>query len=145
MEIVCSAVLTYVTIIALIRLSGKRSTSQMNNFDWVVTVSLGSISASMILLKDVTWSEGALAIFCLLGMQYLLTWAVRRFPAIANLVKPEPALLYEDGRWNEIRMDKERITRSEVLAAVGHQGIEDVSGVKRVVLETDATLSVIPA
>jgi uncharacterized membrane protein YcaP (DUF421 family) len=42
-------------------------------------------------------------------------------------------------------MNKERITRSEVFAAVRHQGIEDIAGVKRVVLETDATLSVIPA
>lgn len=115
----------------------------MNNFDWVVTVSLGSISASMILFRDVSWAEGGLAIFCLLAMQYLLTWAVRRFPAIANLVKPEPAVLYEDGHWNEIQMAKERVTRSEVFAAIRHHGLEDITRVRRVVLETDATLSVI--
>ena len=42
-RIALAAPVIYFTIIAFIRLAGKRSTSQMNNFDWVVTVALGSI------------------------------------------------------------------------------------------------------
>ena len=42
---------TYITIIAMIRMSGKGSTFQMNNFDWVATVNFGSIIASMISWK----------------------------------------------------------------------------------------------
>ena len=37
-----AAPVIYLTIIAFIRLAGKRSTSQMNNFDWVVMVALGA-------------------------------------------------------------------------------------------------------
>lgn len=142
--LVATAILTYVTIIGFIRLSGKRSTSQMNNFDWVVTVTLGSISASMILMEEVTWAEGALAMGTLLLLQFVLTKAVRRYPAIARLVKPRPATLYDEGEWKEAEMAEERVTRSEVHAAMRHNGYDSPDQVRRVVLETDATLSVIP-
>ncbi|PIW55250.1 MAG: DUF421 domain-containing protein [Sphingomonadales bacterium CG12_big_fil_rev_8_21_14_0_65_65_10] len=142
--LVATAILTYVTIIALIRVSGKRSTSQMNNFDWVVTVTLGSISASMILLEDVTWAEGALAMATLLLLQAGLTKGVRRFPRLARLVKPRPATLFEKGFWNEAEMREERVTKSEVLSAVRNEGFENLEGITRVILETDASLSVIP-
>ena len=45
-RIVLAAPAIYFTIIVFIRLAGKRSTSQMNNFDWVVTVALGSIAGA---------------------------------------------------------------------------------------------------
>lgn len=141
--LIATAALTYFTIIALIRLSGKRSTSQMNNFDWVVTVTLGSISASMILLEDVTWAEGAIAMATLLLLQFTLTKAVRRFTWIARLVKPRPATLFEKGVWHEAEMVDERVTRSEVLAAIRTQGYDSLDQVEKVVLETDASLSVI--
>jgi uncharacterized membrane protein YcaP (DUF421 family) len=142
--LIATTILTYVTIIVLIRISGKRSTSQMNNFDWVVTVTLGSISASIILLKDVTWAEGALAMATLLALQYGLTKAVRRFPIVARLVKAQPVSLFEKGAWRDVEMREERVTRSEVLASVRAQGYKSLEQIERVTLETDASLSVIP-
>ena len=47
-----SGVLTYVALIFLVRLSGKRTLSKMNAFDLVVTIALGSVFATIILLKD---------------------------------------------------------------------------------------------
>ena len=136
--------LTYAIIILFIRLSGKRSTSQMNNFDWVVTVTLGSISASTILLDEVTLVEGALAMALLLFLQFLLTSAVRRFEPISRLVKARPATLYKDGEWQDRTMSSERISRSEVVSAVRSEGLASLDQVDRVILETDATMSVIP-
>lgn len=142
--LIATTAMTYITIIALIRMSGKRSTSQMNNFDWVVTVTLGSISASMILLEDVTWAEGTLAMATLLFLQFILTKAVRRFPKVARLVKPHPATLYEKGAWSEESMRRERVTRSEVLAAARTNGHDSLDRIQKIILETDASLSVIP-
>ncbi len=142
-SILLTSVLTYITIIAFVRLSGKRSTSQMNNFDWVVTVTLGSISASMILLDDVSWAEGALAMASLLVLQFSLTWGVRRFAWLARLVKAQPATLVEGGRFCDSVMADERVSRAEVMAALRDHGFERLEHLDRVVLETDATFSVI--
>lgn len=81
----------------------------------------------------------------LLLLQFLLTKAVRRFPSIARMVKPQPATLFENGVWHEAEMAEERVTRSEVLAAARSRGYRDLEEVDKVVLETDASLSVIKA
>lgn len=136
--------ITYGMIILFIRLSGKRSTSQMNNFDWIVTVTIGSVAASMILLDDVTLLEGGLAMALLLGLQYLVTSAVKASPLAERIVKARPATLMENGKWDEKAMRAERVTRSEVEAAVRQSGESDIDDVRKVVLETDASLSIIP-
>jgi len=49
-RILVSAVIVYILIFVYIRILGKRSTSELNNFDWIVTVSVGSIIASTVIL-----------------------------------------------------------------------------------------------
>jgi uncharacterized membrane protein YcaP (DUF421 family) len=46
------AVCAYALLIFLLRITGKRTLSKMNAFDFVVTVALGSTLATILLSKD---------------------------------------------------------------------------------------------
>lgn len=144
LRVAISAPITYVAVIAMIRMSGKRSTSQMNNFDWIVTVAIGSISASGILSQDVALAESLAGIGVLLLCQYILTRSVLRNEALSQLVKPPPTLLFSHGEFLDDAMAKERVSRHEVRAAVRNHGLSDMSRAQWVILETDASFSVIP-
>ena len=50
--------LTYVVLVAFLRVSGKRTLAKMNAFDLVVTVALGSTLATVLLSKDVALADG---------------------------------------------------------------------------------------
>ncbi|WP_425222394.1 hypothetical protein [Psychroserpens sp.] len=73
LRIAFTAPIVYGIVILYIRVVGKRATSQMNSFDWIVTVAMGSLVASTIILKNISLLEGAFSIFLLLFMQYVLT------------------------------------------------------------------------
>ena len=45
---------SYTTLVAILRLSGKRTLGQLNVFDFVVTVALGSTLATIFLSTDVS-------------------------------------------------------------------------------------------
>lgn len=139
-----SALVLYAFMIIAVRLVGKRSTSQMNNFDWVVTVAVGSILASGILLRDVTIADAVFAVGILFGAQYLVTWAASRWRPVSRIVRARPRLLLRHGECLEEALKEERVTKEELQAAVRGAGIRDLSDVAWVVLETDASLSVIP-
>jgi uncharacterized membrane protein YcaP (DUF421 family) len=47
--------LSYVTMVILLRISGKRTLAKMNAFDFVVTIALGSSLATVALNKSVLW------------------------------------------------------------------------------------------
>ncbi|MEM7768968.1 MAG: YetF domain-containing protein [Cyanobacteria bacterium P01_A01_bin.37] len=143
-KIAIATPIMYVAVITAIRIVGKRSTSQMNNFDWVVTVAIGSITASGIILDSVTVIEALTAIALLLGAQYLLTKRIMSSKILAKLVKTSPALLVHNGQFLHDALRRERVTTSEVMAALRENGLIHLEEAQWVILETDATFSVIP-
>jgi uncharacterized membrane protein YcaP (DUF421 family) len=135
--------LAYVALVVLLRVSGKRTLSKMNAFDLIVTVALGSTLATVLLSKGVALAEGIVAFSLLIGLQYLITWCSVRSRTVENLVKAEPSLLFYNGAFVPGMLRRQRVTESEVQAAVRQQGCRDLSQVAAVVLETDGSLTVL--
>ncbi|MDF3808704.1 MULTISPECIES: YetF domain-containing protein [Rhodopseudomonas] len=141
-QILWVAPLAYAALVALLRLSGKRTLTKLNAFDLVVTVALGSTLATVLLNKNVTLMEGVLAIALLIGFQFAITWASLRLPWFKNLVKSEPTLLLRNGAFIESALRAQRVTRDEVAAVLRGKGISHAGEVDAVVLETDGSFSV---
>lgn len=133
----------YASLIFLLRISGKRTLSKMNAFDFVVTVALGSTLATVLLSKDVALAEGVLALGLLIFLQYIITWLTVRSDVVMSLVKAEPRLLFFKGEFLQKAMKDERINEEEILQAIRTQGASEVQTAEAVILETDGTLSVV--
>lgn len=136
-------VLAYVSLVILLRISGRRTLSKMNAFDLVVTVALGSTLATVILSKNVTLAQGSLAFALLIGMQYIVTWSSVRIAWIRQVVTGEPALLLYQGALLPVAMRRARVTADEVRSAVRASGLAGLGEVEAVVLETDGSFSVV--
>ena len=111
-SVVCSIVITilaYALLIFLLRVSGKRTLSKMNAFDFVVTVALGSTLATVMLSKDVALIDGVLAFFLLIFLQFSITWLSVRNKMISNLVESSPQLLVYRGQLLKTVMKNERM------------------------------------
>ena len=62
--------LSYFGIIAWLRVSGKRTLSKWNSFDFIVTIALGSILASVLLTESVGFVQCMVAIGLLVTLQF---------------------------------------------------------------------------
>jgi uncharacterized membrane protein YcaP (DUF421 family) len=135
--------LAYVAMVFMLRVSGKRTLSKMNAFDFIVTVALGSALANVLLDEDVALAEGATAFALLIGLQYLVTWSSVRAPWVKRFVTGEPELVAYGGRLLHDALRRTRVTEDEVRAAVRSQGHGDLGDTAAVVLETDGAFSVV--
>lgn len=135
--------LSYLTIVALLRLSGKRTLSKWNAFDFIITIAYGSILATMVLSRQTSWLQGMVGLGVLLALQFLLTWLAVRSPIVQHWVKAQPRLLLFNGKLLATALTQERVTESEVRAAIRAEGIAALEEVAAVVLETDGSFSVI--
>ncbi len=133
----------YVAIVALLRLSGKRTLSKMNMFDFVVTVAFGSLLAGTMLNEKVSVAEGVAGMVVLIGGQFVVTWLSVRSEWFKRVVKAEPTLLFHDGKYLDDRMRRERVTREEILCAARSQRLDGLQDCHSVILETDGTLNVV--
>jgi uncharacterized membrane protein YcaP (DUF421 family) len=135
--------LAYVAMVALLRISGKRTLSKMNAFDFVVTVALGSSLANVLLNESVTLAEGVAAFALLIGLQFAVTWSSVRAPWVRRVVTGEPRLVALRGELLGEALARTRVSPDEVRAAVRSQGIRLLDDVEAVVLETDGSFSVV--
>lgn len=135
--------LSYVLLVSMLRISGKRTLSKMNAFDFVVTVALGSTLASVLLDKSIALAEGALGFAMLIGLQWTVALLSVRSGLFRHIVKSEPTLLFANGTFLEEELRSQRVAHEEVASAVRQHGFQRLSQVGAVVLETDGSFSVL--
>jgi uncharacterized membrane protein YcaP (DUF421 family) len=136
------SIIGFAALIIVLRVSGKRTLSKMNVFDFVFVVAVGSVFAATIISKDVTLLEGLSALVTLVGFQTILAKIAAHFPRAERIINGNPTLLLSKGRFIQSALKKERVTEEEVRASIRSKGINRVEDVEAVILENDGTLSV---
>ncbi len=136
-----SSVLILTVAVAMVRLFGLRALSKMSSFDFLVTVALGSILAS-VAASSTSIVNGGLAFASLLGVQAGVALGRRRswFGALVDNV---PRVLMTGPVMDEATMTSCRITRHEVIAKLREANVTHLDQVLAVVLETTGDISVL--
>ncbi len=142
-RIIVTTAMVYISLIVMLRISGKRTLSKMNAFDLVVTVALGSVLGTVMLSKDVPIVDGVTGLAMLIALQFIIAYASAHWQWASRWVKSDPRLLLYNGEILHQALLDERVAESEVRAAVRTAGLADPKDVAAVVLETDGTFSVI--
>lgn len=136
-------VLAYLSLIAMLRISGKRTLSQMKEFDFIVTVALGSTLATVLLNKDIVLLDGIVALALLILLQYILAVASIKSRSFQKLISSEPTLIFFKGQFLQGAMKKERVTEAEVRSILRSQNISSLNEVRAVVMESNGQFSVV--
>ncbi|MDN6193964.1 MAG: DUF421 domain-containing protein [Alkalibacterium sp.] len=138
-----SALISYCVIFLVIRLSGKRTLSKMNAFDFIITVTMGAVFGSTLLNYQTKLVQGIYVIALLLLFQFTTSLLSSHFSLMESFLRAQPSLLYYKGMYKDRNLKKERISRAEVVQVVREHGIGKMEDVEAVVLEPNGSLSVI--
>lgn len=140
--IILSALGIYLAVILFTRIAGKRSFSKMSSFDFAMTVAIGSIIASTILLPAVSLIQG----ICGLAAVYMLQISaayLRRYTSIGKLIDNKPLLLMDGENILEENLKRAKVTREDLLSKLREANVLQLSQVKAVVFETTGDISVL--
>jgi len=145
MDIVIRSAAVFVAIYVLTRVVGRRELSSMEPFDLILLVVIGDLIQQGVTQSDYSISGTFLAVatFALLtvGASYLSF----RFRRLRPALDGEPIVLVEHGRPIEGNLRRERITMEELAAEARLQQIASIDEVRWAVLETNGSISFIPA
>lgn len=143
LHVFIAGIVAFVAVLFMIRVSGKRTISQMKEFDFIVSVALGSALATMILDKSLPLLEGILAVGILIGLQFIIAKLSLRSETMQKLSTSGPTLLFYNGHFLYESMKKERLLEDDIRTEVRSQGIARMSDVSAVVLEPNGQVSVV--
>lgn len=135
--------LAFITLVLVLRASGKRTLSKMNAFDFVVTIAFGSLLATVIINQEVTLAEGAASFVVLVVAQFVITFISVRSVRFERFLKAEPTLLYRNGEMLSKSLRRVRVTKREVETIARRRGLPNLDTVSAVILEADGSFSVI--
>jgi len=142
MLISASALGTYIAVILLTRLSGKRSFSKMSSFDFAMTVAVGSIIATTILSSSVKMIEGIIGLAAVYVLQMGVAIA-RRNKTIQNMVDNSPLLLMDGDEIISSNLLKARVTESDLRSKLREANVTEMSQIKAVIFETTGDISIL--
>lgn len=135
--------LAYISIILILRVSGKRTLASMNAFDFVITVAIGSAFGRVLTARGVAVSEAIVAFILLAVLQYILSYIEIRSTFFRKFITSHPKILFYNGEFIEKNLRQERIHHIDLLGAVRKKGFGSLKDVEAIVLETDGEVSVI--
>jgi uncharacterized membrane protein YcaP (DUF421 family) len=146
MESVAKACAIYILLVALIRLSGRRTVAQMTSFDLILLLIIGSATNRALLGEDFSLVNAVIVVCTLIVLDILMSLAKREFSWFAKIVDGVPMILVDHGHPLRDRLYKARVDEQEVMvAARKHHGLEHMEEVKFAILEADGNISIIPA
>ena len=136
--------LTFFLVLVLCRFMGRKLMSQMTFFDFVVGISLGSVSANLALGPKPT----VISAITVLVMFAALTigigfWHIKKIH-VRKAVDSEPTVMVANGKIVEENMKKTRLALSELLMLLREKNVFNIADVEFALMETDGKLSVLP-
>ena len=142
-RIVLVGVSAYIAIVLILRVSGKRTLASMSAFDFIIAVAVGAVFGRTLTTKNLSISETLTAFILLAVLQFIFAYLEGKSKIFKRIFNTTPTLLYYNGEYIQKNLHKERLDKSKVLGAARKKGFGSMDDVAAVILEIDATLSVI--
>src|SRR5580692_9034928 len=135
-------VIVYLVLVVLLRLFGKRELAQLNPFDLVVLLSLSNTVQNAIIGDDNSITGGVIGAFGLLAINWLVVRVLFRSRRLTRVLEGRSATLIQDGQLDLKAMNREMLSREELLSVVHRQGFEGFHQVRSCELEPNGTFYV---
>ena len=142
-EFVLRAVIVYAVLLAMIRMSGKRTMGQFTAFDMLLIVLLGNAVQNALLGKDTSMTGGLLLAATLMALNWLVGYATSRNKRVERLLEGEPVVLARDGHVYRDVLRRELVSRDDFAKSMREAGCSDISRVRLALLETNGHITLL--
>jgi uncharacterized membrane protein YcaP (DUF421 family) len=143
-EIVLRVVVLYAALVVMVRLAGKREIGQLTPLDLLAMLLLSETVSPALTGQDGSLPAALVAAATLIALTATIGRITYRSPRVEQWFDGKPVVLARGGDVDAAALERERISRSELEAALRKHGVTRVSDAERVTLEADGSISVVP-
>ena len=141
-EFVLRASLVYLVLLAMVRLSGKRTVGQFTPFDLVVVMLLSEAVSGSITGQDASLPGGLIAAATLVALDVLIATASSRSRHFDAVVQGNPVLVGRDGVIYEEVLRRQRVPRSDIDKALRDADC-DIEDMRMAIIEADGNINIL--
>ena len=143
LEIVLRAVLVYVGLWAIFRVTGKRQLGEMSPFDLILLLIISESVSSSLNAEEKSVPGGLISALTLVVIAYVVDYATFRSRRFEKFMESSPQVIIENGKINEKVRHSEKFTVDEIAEAIRQKGYRRIEDVRLAILETNGQISTI--
>lgn len=137
-------IIIYFSLIASVRIMGKRQIGELQVSEFIITVMLSEIAAAPITDTSIPLRHALIPMLILLTIELIISYLLMKSNFLRRLFHGEPTLLIRKGELIQSNMRRNRIELEELLTELRQKGFSSISEVRYAILEDNGKLSVIP-
>ena len=140
---IVGAAISYLFAVLAVRLTGRRTLTQLSAYDVIVTIAIGSLVASTALPSDPALADGAAVLMTFLVWQATISALRQRSPVIRRLIDFPAEVVVADGK-ADLRSAPwtAQLKLSDLESRLRQSGVGDISQARLAVLESTGKLTV---
>ncbi|GKV54738.1 DUF421 domain-containing protein [Sporosarcina sp. NCCP-2222] len=141
-EMTMRTLASFIVLLLLARLMGKKQISQLTFFHYVTGITIGSIAAAIASESETPYFNGLYAMVLWAFLTYLMNFLALKSKKARILLDDTPTIIMHKGKLNEDAMKKSRLHLNDLNMMLREQGIFSIKDVEYAILETNGQLSV---
>jgi uncharacterized membrane protein YcaP (DUF421 family) len=141
-NLVIRAIVVYLSILILLRISGKKQLGQMSATDFVAILLISNAVQNSMNGGDNSLAGGLILALVLIVMTIFISYLTYKNKFFSSLFEGTPTLLIHKGKIISKHMRKERMSDTELKVMLRKQGFHSIKDIDTAILEADGTLSI---
>lgn len=142
-EMTLRSVVTFVVLLLLTRIMGKKQLSQLSYFHYITGITIGSIAGEISAQSETHFINGFIALIWWFIFTMAMSYILLRWKKARKILDDEPTIIIRDGQLLEKSMRSIRLHMDDVMMLLREQSIFSIKDVDWAIMENNGQLSVL--
>jgi uncharacterized membrane protein YcaP (DUF421 family) len=143
LQLILTSILSAVALFIIAKVMGHKQMSQLDFFDYITGITIGSIAAELATELEEPWKP-LVAMLVYGAITVILTTVTSKFPKTRKFINGTPTIIMNDGKLYRKNMKKAKLDLSEFLVMCRQEGYFNISDIHTAVFEYNGRLTVLP-
>jgi uncharacterized membrane protein YcaP (DUF421 family) len=143
-SVVLRTLIVTLLVLAIIRWLGNKGVGQLNSFELLIIIGLGSVVGDpMIYTQEISIPQAIVAVVIVVILFKLIDYLTAKSKRFTRLVVAQPIQLVKDGKYIQRGLRRARISENEFKSLMRLNGIKKLEDVEESYLEMNGQVSFI--
>lgn len=142
-EMTLRAVVSFIVLLILTRLMGKKQLSQLSYFHYITGITIGSIAGEISAQSETPFLNGLLALIWWSLLTIAMSFILLKWKSARKILDDEPTIVIREGKILERSLKKLRLHTDDLMMLLREQSIFSIQDVDWAIMENNGELSVL--
>jgi len=143
-DIFLRSIISIIVLFLITELMGKKQLGQLNMFDYIIGITIGSLAATLAIDDSISYLAGIISMIVYGISATLISILTTKSIVLRRFFTSDPCVIMNDGKINYQNLKKSKLDINDLLQIARQNGYFDLSQIKYCILEPSGAVSFLP-